>query len=52
MEKAIQGLLETAFQVSKDLNLDKKFKDIKYINEDELYKNKFSLILKISKKIK
>lgn len=49
---AIKGLLEVAFKVSQDLNLDEKFKYIKTLDEDNLYKNKFSLILKISKEIK
>lgn len=49
---AIKGLLEVAFKISQDLNLDEKFKYIKTVNEDDLYKNKFSLILKISKEIK
>lgn len=53
MNNAIRELLQVAFNISKSLNLDEKFKDIKYSNkdEDELYKKHFELIIIESNKL-
>lgn len=54
MNNAIKELLQVAFTAAKALNLDEKFKEIKYSdkNEDEFYKNNFKFIIIECNKLK